>query len=341
MIMTMATGARGAAHLLVLIPALDEASTVGDVVRAIPTSIDGVGSIRIVVVDDGSSDETPVVAEAAGAHVIRRQRTGGVGAAFHTGVSYAIEQGSDLIVSLDADGQFDPLTIPELIAPVLSGACDFATASRFKDPALVPDMPLANRLGNRFMSHLISRLAGQKLHDVSCGMRCYNREAILRLHLLARFTYTQEVILNLAFKELRIAEVPIRVRGVRQHGRSRVASNLWRYGVKTLRIIVRSYRDYRPLQFFLGTAVLFLVVASGLAAFLGMHYLESGSFSPHKWAGVSAGLLVALAFSMAHMGIVGDMLNRHRSYLEEILYRQRKALEGEGDGPRSSGEGGG
>lgn len=80
---------------------------------------------------------------------------------FHTALAYAIERGFDLIVSIDADGQFDPAWIPRLIAPVVAGEADFVTASRFKDPALIPKMPRIKRWGNRLMSRLISRMAGQ------------------------------------------------------------------------------------------------------------------------------------------------------------------------------------
>ena len=81
------------------------------------------------------------------------------------------------------------------------------------DPALEPRMPALKRWGNGMMARLVSRLAGQKFHDVSCGMRCYGRPALLSLNPIGRFTYTQEVFLNLAFKQLRIAEVPLAVRG--------------------------------------------------------------------------------------------------------------------------------
>jgi heme exporter protein D len=184
-------------------------------------------------------------------------------------------------------------------------------------------MPWIKRWGNRVVSRLISRLAGQTFHDVSSGMRCYSRKAALQLHLLARFTYTQEVVLNLAFKQLRIVEVPIRVRGEREFGESRVASNLWRYGARIAQIIFRSYRDYHPLRFFGGIALALLVPAVALSGFLLWHYLETGGFSPHKWAGFSALGLVGLAVLMFHMGVIGDMLTRHRVYLEELLSRQR------------------
>jgi hypothetical protein len=217
------------------------------------------------------------------------------------------------------------------VAPIVSGDADFTTASRFLDPALAPDMPWPKRWGNRMMSRLVSRLAGQTFHDVSCGMRCYSRRAMLQLHPLARFTYTQEVFLNLAFKQLRIVEVPTPVRGEREFGESRVARSLWHYGWRTAQIVFRCYRDYHPLRFFGGIALALLVPAAGLGVFLLWHYLQTGGFSPHKWAAFSVVGLVGLAVLMAHIGVIGDMLNRHRIYLEELLYRQRSGIGGGAD----------
>ena len=240
-----------------------------------------------------------------------------------------IPKGIPGVKSIDSDGQFDPKDIPKLIEPVIAGKADFATASRFLEPEMTPEMPWLKRWGNRMMSRLISRLIGQRFYDVSCGMRCYSRRAALQLHPLARFTYTQEVFLNLGFKHMRIVEVPISVRGVREYGKSRVASNLLKYAVQTSRIIFHCYRDFYPLRFFGSLALVLFIGSVGLATFFLIHYLRVGTFRPHTWAGVSAGVLLGFAIAMLHMGLIGDMLNRHRVYLEELLYRQRR-----GDGSR-------
>ncbi|MGH0029448.1 MAG: glycosyltransferase family 2 protein [Myxococcota bacterium] len=323
-------------RLLVTLPALDEERTVADVVRGVPRSIAGVDRVDVLVVDDGSADATSERAREAGAEVLRHDATRGVGAAFHSGLAHGIESGADLIVSIDADGQFDPVDIPKLVAPVLEGRADFVSASRFADPSLAPDMPAAKRWGNRMMSRLISRLAGRTFHDVSCGMRCYSRRAALQLHLLGRFTYTQEVFLNLSFKQLRIVEVPLAVRGERQFGESRVAGSLWRYALRSAQIIFRCYRDYHPLRFFGGLALLFAVPALALGLFLVAHYAATGGFSPHKWAGFTAAGLLGIALLALHMGVMGDMLNRHRIYLEELLYRERQRA-GHPDRPDGAG----
>jgi glycosyltransferase involved in cell wall biosynthesis len=310
-------------RLLVAIPALNESATIADVVRGVPERVEGVGPIEILVIDDGSSDDTAALASEVGARVIRHPAPRGVGAAFQTALSYGIESGADVIVTLDGDGQFDPADIPKLAAPVISGEAEFTTASRFADPALEPDMPAIKRWGNRMMSRLISRLAGQRIFDVSCGMRCYGRDAALQLNLRGSFTYTQEVLLNLAFRNVRILEVPIRVRGERESGKSRVANNLWRYAFRTIQIIFRCYRDYYPLRFFGTLALILLAPAALLLGFLGIHYLTTDAFTPYKWTGFAAAALGLMALVMFHLGLTGDLLVRHRTYLEEILYRQR------------------
>lgn len=309
--------------LLVSLPALNEEETIEQVVQAIPRDLPGVDQVQVLVIDDGSTDGTVDRARKAGANIISHHKTRGVGAAFHTALQFGIDNGADLIVTIDADGQFDPVDIPALIEPVISGEADFATASRFKDPAVTPQIPWIKKWGNRTMSWLVSRLAGQRFWDVSCGFRCYNRKSILNLHLMGRYTYTQEVFMNLAFKQLRIVEVPVLVRGVRLHGRSRVAGNLFRYASNTSRIIFRCYRDYQPLRFFGALAMMLMIPAVGLGLFLLWHYLDTGGFSPHKWAGFVGAALATLALMMFHMGMTGDMMNRHRVYLEELLYYRR------------------
>jgi glycosyltransferase involved in cell wall biosynthesis len=234
-----------------------------------------------------------------------------------------MEVGADLVVNMDSDGQFDPATLPALIEPVVSGRADFSTASRFADSRLAPKMPWIKRWGNRAMSRLISRLIGQEFHDVSCGMRCYNRRAALNLNLMGAFTYTQEVFLNLAYKRLRLVEVPLRVEGERKHGKSRVARSVFRYGCRALAIIFRCYRDYRPMRFFGRTAAVLIAMAVLLEGFFFGHYLVRHSFHPHLWAGFTGAAMLFLGLLSLHMGLIGDMLARHRIYLEELLYSSR------------------
>ncbi|GAB5497398.1 MAG: hypothetical protein Phyf2KO_24780 [Phycisphaerales bacterium] len=320
-------------RLIVAMPALNESATIQDVIRRIPDSLPGVAAIQVIVVDDGSSDSTADLARQVGAHVISHPYRQGVGAAFQTALRYAISERADLLATLDSDGQFNPEDLAELIAPVASGDADFSTASRFKDPALVPEMPAVKKWGNRQMSRLISRLAGQRFYDVSCGMRCYNREAMLSLNLLGKFTYTQEVFINLAFKHMRIAEIPLKIRGEREFGKSRVASSISRYAINTSKIIWSSYRDFKPWRFFGWIAAIVLVPAVLIGIFLVIHYFqrEPHSLKPYQWMAPIAVGLAVLSVLLFYAGMFGDMLVRHRIYLEELLVHARDGATSGGD----------
>jgi len=306
--------------LCVIVPAYNEAPSIGGVLDAIPEIVD-----HIVVVDDGSNDGTGEIAESRGVFVIRHKSNRGVGAAFQTGLKKALELRVDVAVNLDADGQFDPRDIERLVDPVIDGDVDFVTASRFVDKTLVPDMPRVKYWGNLAMSRLISLLTGQRFHDVSCGFRAYSREALLRLNLLGKFTYTQETFLDLAFKDLAIKEIPVVVRGVRERGKSKVANNLFRYGYRTLAIIFRAFRDYKPLKFFGVIAIVLVVSGFFLELLLFIYYLKAGRFTPYKFVGITGAFCIGMGVLVMITGLLADMFNRIRLNQEELLYRNKKA----------------
>ena len=185
-----------------------------------------------------------------------------------------MRRGADIIVNIDGDGQFDPADIAKLVHPILEGEADFVTCSRFSDPAIRPIMPVVKYWGNRVVTHIINWVCGgTNFTDVSCGFRAFNREAAYRLTLFGRFTYTQETFIDLFSKGLRMAEVPLKVRGVREHGKSRVASSIFKYATNSLPIIFRAMRDIQPLKFFGGIAALLFVPGFLIGAFVTAWYL--------------------------------------------------------------------
>jgi glycosyltransferase involved in cell wall biosynthesis len=305
--------------LLVAIPCLNEAVTIGSVVASVPRRIAGVGRVDVLVVDDGSSDQTCEIAQRSGALVLRHPRNRGLGIAFQSAVSYAIQHGYQIMLNIDGDGQFSAADIPALVAPILGGQADMVTASRFKDPSRVPDMPRAKLIGNHMMSYLVSKLVGVRYHDVSCGFRCYSREALLRINLHGRFTYTQETFLDLSAKDVRIEEIPVDVRYFADR-KSRVARKLVPYALHTALIIFRSYRDYFPLRFFCFMALLFAVPATLAAAFFFFHFAVTGRFSGYLYVGFTAAFLYAVSAMFLVLAIVTDMLDRIRANQDRILY---------------------
>lgn len=313
--------------LIVIIPAFNEEKTIATVINQIPQSIVGVEQREVVVINDGSTDTTSFVAQQAGASVVNIRQNQGVGSAFVLGMKTALAKGADIIVNIDADGQFNPQDIPQLISPIVQGKADFVTCSRFKEKKLVPQMPLVKILGNKLMVKVINFITKQHFTDVSCGFRAYSREAALRLNLFGVFTYTQESFIDLAKKGLVMKEVACKVRGVREYGKSRVASNLFTYGWKTMAIIVRALRDYKPLKFFGAIGTAFFLVGVVLISFVFIHWCQTGGTSPYQSLITVGAVALILGFLLWILALLADMLGRQRNIEEEILYYQKKLDE--------------
>ncbi|MFQ5561458.1 MAG: glycosyltransferase family 2 protein [Nitrospinota bacterium] len=311
--------------LLIAIPCLNEAEGISGVLKALPTHLEGISSFKVLVIDDGSTDNTAEKAKISGADVIAHTHNLGVGEAFKTALEFALANGFDIMINVDGDGQFDLKDIPRLLEPIIKTEADFVSGSRFVDPSCYPEMPAVKFWGNKRISHFISKLTGERFYDVSCGFRAYSREALLKLNLEGKFTYTQETFLDLTLKNLRIKEVPIQVTYFPGR-KSRVAGSIPVYAFKTLKIILRAYRDYYPIRFFWSIALVFFSFGVFFGSILLFHYIKYQKFSGHIWAGGVSGFLLLISLTFFILGIVTDMLDRIRSNQEKILYYLKKYL---------------
>lgn len=311
-------------RLLISIPAYNEEKTIAQVIKSIPSHIEGVERIEIFVIDDGSDDATRERALAVGASVFSFSENKGLSRAFQRGVEESLTRGADIMVNIDADGQFDGKDIPRLIEPIINNEADLVAGSRFIDKSLAPTMPKLKRWGNKKVSRLISFIVGKKFYDVSCGFRAYSREALLHLNLFGKFTYTHETFLNLAFKDLRIKEVPIKVRGEREFGESKIAQSLWKYGYNIFNTIFRTMLDYKPLKFFGWGGIILFLVGIVFDLFIGVRLLAIGAVTPYKTIGFIGLALNIFGLLLIIVGLLADMLNRIRMTQERILYYEKK-----------------
>lgn len=162
---------------------------------------------EVVVIDDGSSDQTAARAESAGAVVIRHPSNKGKGAALNTGFQYAAEQGCDAVITMDADGQHDTREIPKFIETYVQTEIPVLVGNRM---GMAADMPPIRRWTNRFMSRLLSRMMKQNVPDSQCGFRLYQAGVLPFLSARSeRFAAESESLLKLAERGIRIGNVPI------------------------------------------------------------------------------------------------------------------------------------
>ncbi|MDK2981112.1 MAG: hypothetical protein PWQ55_1459 [Chloroflexota bacterium] len=308
--------------LLVYIPALNEEKHIASVIQQIPATIAGIDKVECLVVDDGSTDRTAEVSRESGAHVVSHGHNQGVGMAFQSAVQYAWDHEYDILVGIDADGQFDPTEIPDIIQPLLKNQADMVIGNRFTQ-GRPQYMPPIKYHGNKMVASLVSSISEQKFQDVSCGFRAYNREALLRLNVFEKFTYTHESILSLVYQGMRVIELPISIRYYPER-KSRVAGSISNYASKTSRIILRVLLDYRPLRVFGTLGSIFFIIGLLFEIFLFVFYILNGSFTPYKSAGfIGLGFIIfgMLVFLIA---LIAEMLNRLRLNQDRLMIELKR-----------------
>ncbi|MFH0979287.1 MAG: glycosyltransferase family 2 protein [Candidatus Woesearchaeota archaeon] len=243
--------------LVVTIPAFNEEQTIGKVIREIKESLGKTPySFQILVVDDGSTDDTAKISKAAGAIVVSHPKNYGLAESFRTEVKTCIEMHADVIVHIDADGQYRPQEIPKLVKEIEHGY-DLVLGSRFLGK--IESMPLVKRLGNIAFSKVISNIAGLKITDAQTGFRAFKIAVAENIRLISDHTYTQEQIIRSVRHKFKVKEVPVYF--AKRKDKSRLMRSPFEYAIKAWINIFRIYRDYEPLKFFGLFGAGFLVVA--------------------------------------------------------------------------------
>lgn len=204
--------------VIVFLPALNEEDSIGDVIRNIPRHFHPLIEVEVLVIDDGSTDDTVLRAKEAGADYIwSAKKNMGLGAAVRTGLSECVRLEADIGVMIDADREYPPEQIPDLIAPILKGEADYTMGSRFMNK--VRGMKFHRRIGNYVFTLLQSILLRKWIVDGQSGMRAFSRQAMEHAEIIHNYNYAQVLTLNLVRKGFRIKEVPISYK-VRTTGQS-------------------------------------------------------------------------------------------------------------------------
>lgn len=289
--------------VVILIPAYNEERFIGSVVLKARRL-----GAEIVVVDDGSTDATAEIAEAAGAMVIRHAVNQGKGSALNTGFRFARERGAAIVVTIDGDGQHLPEEMDAVIAPIESGAADIVVGSRYLEST--SEVPRHRVWGHRAFNALTNGASGVAVTDSQSGFRAFSERALTAFAFQSTgFSVESEMQFLAKEHGLRVAEVPITIRYSDQPKR-----NVIIHGLLVLNGVLRLIGQHRPLLFFGGSGALILI--AGLL--WGLYVVDIYRVTTRLAVGYAL-ISVLLSIIGVVMFFTGIMLHSVRGLLLEIL----------------------
>jgi glycosyltransferase involved in cell wall biosynthesis len=214
-------------RVAVVIPAFNEADKIAATIRSVPEFVD-----HVIVVDDGSRDDTAAIAHRAAraAEIIVHPENRGVGAAIATGYTRALERGAEVTAVMAGDGQMDPDDLPRLLTPVVDGTVDYAKGNRLAWPRGWRQIPPVRLAGNLVLSWLTRLATGyRRLSDSQCGYTAASRRALELIgagRMFARYGYPNDLLIRLSAAGARVVDVPVRP----------VYGPAWRSGLRPSRV---------------------------------------------------------------------------------------------------------
>ncbi|HPI03171.1 MAG: Undecaprenyl-phosphate mannosyltransferase [Candidatus Aerophobetes bacterium ADurb.Bin490] len=305
--------------LVINIPCLNEEKTLPLVLSELPKKLDGIDTIIVQIVDDGSSDNTSKIAMEYGARVIRHEKNLGLGTAFKHGMEAALEADADIMVNTDADNQYPSRYIKDLIKPVIDGRADMVIGNR--TPWKISHFSGFKRFLQYFGNMLTRKVAGSATPDTVSGFRAYSKEAMLRLNITTKFSYVLDTIVQAERKNLNVASVPIETNTPLR--RSRLFKNILQHVYKSGRNLLRCYIIYEPFMTFMWLTMFFLAPAMILLIRFLYFYVTNGG-AGHIQSLVISSFLFALSGIMFSLSIIAEIIGMNRTLIEEQIYLKKK-----------------
>ncbi len=305
--------------IYVIVPALNEGQSIGEVIQRTDRALTGF-ECEIVVVDGFSTDDTAQIAKRLGATVLM-EKMHGYGAAYFTGFEYATSKSRDFIaVMIDADSTYEPDDITALIEPILEGKADITLANRFAD--VEPGaMSLRNRIGNKIISKIVSKLYGMNIQDSQSGFRAISAGCLRRMFFEANgMPFATEMLIEARKFGARVLEVPGRYR--KRIGTSKVRPVHDGYSI--VWTALRLCSELNPFIIYGTLGGLFFILGAAFGGYAFIGWYQSQFLGMQTWPRLGSALLSVLFLVggtvVLGLGILLDTLLRH---LRAAAYRAR------------------
>ena len=307
--------------LIVQIPCYNEADTLAQTVADIPRAIESVDEVEILVIDDGSTDNTADVARAAGVdHLIRNTTNRGLARAFREGLDASLKLGADIIVNTDGDNQYAGRDIPKLVRPILDGRADLVIGDR--QTASIPHFSPLKKFFQWLGSNIVRRLSGGlDVPDAVSGFRAITRDAAFSINIVSSFSYTIEMLIQAGKKRLAVTSVPIHTNEVTRE--SRLFTGVPSFILKSGTTVLRMFTMYKPLQVFSIIGLLLMLIGLvPVVRFLVFYF--SGEGAGHIQSLVIGGAFIVIGFITFVIALLADLINFNRRLLEITLEKTRR-----------------
>jgi glycosyltransferase involved in cell wall biosynthesis len=306
--------------LIIQIPCFNEADQLPQTLADLPRAVEGFDAVELLIVDDGSTDETIAVAKACGVHhIVRLTNNKGLASAFQAGIDACLKLGADVIVNTDADNQYCGADVVRLVGPILDGRADMVVGDR--DVAGIEHFSPLKRSLQQLGSWVVRQASATSVPDTTSGFRAYNREAAIQMVVVSRFTYTLETIIQAG--KMLVATDHVAVRTNAPTRPSRLFPSMWAYVRRNAIAIFRIYAQYEPLRVFWSLAALMLLVALGVWVRFVVAFAE-GSGNGHVQSLILGAVLFMAAVVLWALGVIGDLLAAQRVMTQRTLERVRR-----------------
>jgi glycosyltransferase involved in cell wall biosynthesis len=306
--------------LIVQIPCYNEENTLPLTVSDIPRQIDGVDEVKILVIDDGSTDRTLAVAEEIGVdYIIKNTNNIGLARTFHEGLVACLSLGADIIVNTDGDNQYKGQDIPKLIAPILKGNAEIVIGDRETDK--IPHFSTLKKILQKIGGFVVRMLSGTDVKDPVSGFRAFSREAAMKMNVLSPFSYTIETVIQGGKKHIAIDSVPIRTNPKTRE--SRLFKSIPKFIERSISTMIRMYTMYQPLKVFFIIGCIF-ILAGMVPSVRFLIYYFMGKGAGHIQSLILAAVLFIIGFQVLMIALVADVISFNRKLIEETLLRIRR-----------------
>lgn len=305
--------------LIIQIPCYNEEETLLATLNDLPKELSGIEEIGVLVVNDGSIDNSRRIAEEWGAKIIDVKNNRGLANAFRTGFQEALKLGADIIVNTDADNQYCAKDIENLIQPILLNDADIVVGSR--NIEAIKEFSFVKKVFQKLGSMVLRLLSSTKVKDAPSGFRAFSREAALKLNVFDNYTYTMETLIQAGAKGLRVVSIPINVNP--QLRNSRLVKNILDYVFKSMKTMIRMFIVYRPFRFF-ATLATFIGAMGLLLVGRYIYYYCNGFGNGHIQSLIFSAILILTSVQLLIIAVVGDLLSINRKLLEDIQLRIKK-----------------